>query len=97
MAHLYFLCHSGSFIISGDLNLMSESSNATATLKTATRRWGAGQRIDNPEQGAARIIAAARLCFADSSVASTTIDQIAQQAGVSRRTVYRYFDNKSPS
>ena len=69
---------------------MSESSN----LKTATRRWGAGQRVDNPAQGASRIIAAARLCFARSGVASSTIDQIAQQAGVSRRTVYRYFDNK---
>ncbi len=73
---------------------MSESSNAIATSKTATRRWGAGQRVDNPEQGAARIIAAARLCFAESGVASVTIDQIAQQAGVSRRTVYRYFDTK---
>jgi AcrR family transcriptional regulator len=69
---------------------MSESSN----LKTATRRWGAGQRVDNPAQGASRIIAAAKLCFAKSGVASSTIDQIAQQAGVSRRTVYRYFDNK---
>ncbi len=94
MSQLSFLCHSGSFVISGDLNLMSESSNATASSKTATRRWGAGQRIDNPKQGAARIMAAARRCFAESSVASATIDQIAEQAGVSRRTVYRYFDTK---
>ena len=63
-------------------------------LITATRRWGAGQRIDDPALGASRIIAAARACFASSSVVSTTIDQIAEQAGVSRRTVYRYFDNK---
>lgn len=69
---------------------MSGSDN----LITATRRWGAGQRIDDPAQGASRIIAAASVCFARSSVASTTIDQIAEQAGVSRRTVYRYFDNK---
>ena len=69
---------------------MSGSDN----LITATRRWGAGQRIDDPAQGASRIIAAARWCFARSSVASSTIDQIAEQAGVSRRTVYRYFDNK---
>ena len=88
------MCNSGPLIISGDLNLMSKRSNAIATSKTATRRWGAGQRVDNPEQGAARIIAAARLCFAESSVASTTIDQIAQQAGISRRTVYHYFHNK---
>lgn len=62
--------------------------------KTATRRWGAGQRVDNPARGASRIIAAARACFGRSSVASTTIDQIAEQAGVSRRTIYRYFDCK---
>jgi AcrR family transcriptional regulator len=94
MAHFLFLCHSGFLVISGDLNLMSKSSSATASSKTATRRWGAGQRVDNPKQGAARIIAAARQCFAESSVASSTIDQIAEQAGVSRRTVYRYFDTK---
>ncbi|MGI9294762.1 MAG: TetR/AcrR family transcriptional regulator [Pseudomonadales bacterium] len=72
---------------------MSRSSN-NPTSDTAARRWGAGQRVDNPEQGVARILAAARQCYAESSVASATIDQIAQQAGVSRRTVYRYFDNK---
>jgi AcrR family transcriptional regulator len=69
------------------------SSNAIA--ETAPLRWGAGQRIDDRARGAARIIAAAKICFAECSVASATIDQIAQEAGVSRRTVYRYFDSKA--
>lgn len=50
--------------------------------------------MDNPARGAARILAAARQCYTDSGVSSTTIDDIASVAGVSRRTVYRYFDNK---
>lgn len=73
---------------------MPDSNTATTDPKVPARRWGAGQRVDDPEQGAARIIAAARQCFSTSTVASTTIDQIADQAGVSRRTVYRYFENK---
>jgi len=40
------------------------------------------------------ILLAAKHCFAEASVESTSIDQVAQQAGVSRRTVYRYFANK---
>jgi AcrR family transcriptional regulator len=65
-----------------------------AKQNTARLRWGAGARIDNREYGAARIIGAARNCIARSSVTSTTIVDIAEQAGVSRRTVYRYFDSK---
>jgi AcrR family transcriptional regulator len=71
---------------------MPESNNAKNN--TATRRWGTGERVDNPKQGAARILAAAMQCYTKSGVASATIDDIAEQAGVSRRTVYRYFDNK---
>ena len=68
--------------------------SSNATTGTAPLRCGAGQRIDDRARGAARIITAAKLCFAESGVALATIDQIAQQAGVSRRTVYRYFDSK---
>lgn len=71
---------------------MSEQLSASDT--SATLRWGAGQRVDDRERGAARILTAARRCIADSSVASATIDEIAREAGVSRRTVYRYFDSK---
>ncbi len=73
---------------------MSENHYVSATSTTGTRRWGQQQRIDNLGKGKARIIEAARLCFAESGVASTTIDQIAERAAISRRTVYHYFDNK---
>lgn len=73
---------------------MSESYNAKKNTKTATRRWGTGERVDNPKQGAARILTAAKQCYTKSGVASATIDDIAERAGVSRRTVYRYFENK---
>lgn len=73
---------------------MSSDQHANTRSTTSARRWGAGERIDQPEQGTARIIGAARSCYAEFGVASATIDQIAQRAGVSRRTVYRYFDNK---
>ena len=73
---------------------MPESNNAKKNTEPNTRRWGTGGRVDNPEQGAARILAAAKQCYTKSGVASATIDNIAERAGVSRRTVYRYFDNK---
>jgi len=73
---------------------VTQSREPDITEEAAALRWGAGERVDDPEQGAARVIVAARACYAESSVASTTIDQIAQRAGVSRRTIYRYFDNK---
>jgi len=57
-------------------------------------RWGAGERVDDRLHGAARIISAARACYESAGVAPTTIDAIAERAGVSRRTVYRYFDSK---
>jgi AcrR family transcriptional regulator len=73
---------------------MPKSTSTKKSPKAAARRWGIGARVDNPEQGAARILAAAKQCYTESGVASSTIDDIADQAGVSRRTVYRYFDNK---
>jgi AcrR family transcriptional regulator len=73
---------------------MTEKPRKSTTPEATTRRWGQGERVDNPEQGATRIIAAAKHCYTESGVASATIDDIAKRAGVSRRTVYRYFDNK---
>ena len=66
----------------------------TSGETTTALRWGTGERVNDPQQGSARVIAAARACYEESSVASTTIEAIAERAGVSRRTIYRYFDNK---
>ncbi len=73
---------------------MPEKNNSAQNSTSAGKRWGNGERVDNPARGAARILNAARQCYTDSGVASTTIDDIATAAGVSRRTVYRYFENK---
>jgi len=88
------MCHSVVFTTLAESNLVTQNPKSKSTREAAALRWGAGERVDEPERGAVRVIAAARQCYAESSVASTTIDQIARRAGVSRRTIYRYFDNK---
>jgi AcrR family transcriptional regulator len=93
MAQKDKMCHSV-ISINPVVCVMSKSSGAQDLPGSLPKRWGTGERVDDHGKGAARIIAAARNCFARSSVVSTTIDDIAQAAGVSRRTVYRYFDNK---
>jgi len=58
------------------------------------QRWGDNSRVSDQASGRHLILLAAKHCFAEASIESTSIDQVAQQAGVSRRTVYRYFANK---
>lgn len=58
-----------------------------------TRRWGKGQRAESGE-ARQRIIAAARHCYAHKGIAATTMSDLAQQAGVVRGTLYRYFARK---
>lgn len=41
-----------------------------------------------------RILDAARTCYARQGIAGTTLDDIAGEAGLTRRTIYRYFSNK---
>lgn len=60
----------------------------------SVQRWGDNSRISDQASGRALILQAAKQCFTAASVESTNMDQVAQQAGVSRRTVYRYFRNK---
>lgn len=47
---------------------------------------------DSVEDARDRLIDAAEACFARFGVAKTTLEDIASSAGVSRATVYRYFD-----
>src|SRR5215510_9929914 len=46
------------------------------------------------ESTTARILAAARACFARSGFAATTNKQIADEAGVTTAALYLYFDSK---
>lgn len=59
--------------------------------RTANTSWGS----DAPttvEDARDRLIDAAEACFTKFGVVKTTLDDVASQAGVSRATVYRYFD-----
>lgn len=58
------------------------------------QRWGINARETNPESGRGRILDAAKHCYASQGIAGTTLDDIALEANITRRTVYRYFDNK---
>jgi len=46
----------------------------------------------NIDEARVRLVDAAERCFRKFGVAKTTLDDIASEAGVSRATVYRYFD-----
>ncbi len=63
-------------------------------MKT-NKRWGNGARVDDLGTGKKMLLEAAVSCFAAKGVKSTTIEDIANVANVTRRTVYRYFTGKS--
>jgi AcrR family transcriptional regulator len=58
------------------------------------QRWGNNARENDPESGRDRILEAARRCYQKQGIASTTLGDIAGEANITRRTVYRYFENK---
>lgn len=62
-------------------------------MKT-NKRWGHGARVDDLDTGKKILLKAAVQCFTDKGVRSTTIEDIARTANVTRRTVYRYFSGK---
>lgn len=57
----------------------------------ASTHWLIG---DQASLAADRILDAAGRCFADKGVARTSIGDIAREAGCSRPTVYRYFEDR---
>lgn len=59
------------------------------------RRWGSGARVDDLGTGKNKLLKAAITCFASKGVQSTTIEDIANAANVTRRTVYRYYGGKA--
>lgn len=67
-----------------------------ASSKDAQRnRWGSNTRLIQQDDGRKAILDAAVSCFEKSDVNSTTIDEIAKAASITRRTVYHYFKSKS--
>jgi len=64
-----------------------------STLDITKRiRWGTGSRSESLD-ARSRLLEAARICYARSGIAKTSMADIAAQAQVTRRTVYRYFSS----
>lgn len=59
------------------------------------KRWGSGARVDDLETGKKILLRAAVECFTTRGIKATTIEDIAKEANVTRRTVYRYFNGKT--
>jgi CheY-like chemotaxis protein/AcrR family transcriptional regulator len=60
----------------------------------ASLRWGSGMRSD-PTSARTRLLDTALACFRQQGIGNATVTDIAQQAKVTRQTVYRYFDSYS--
>jgi AcrR family transcriptional regulator len=63
--------------------------SAKAAAKVAATRW---RRL--PEERPAHILSAALECFVEKGFTATRLDDVAQRAGVSKGTLYLYFDSK---
>ena len=66
----------------------------TAQEPTASQRWGSGTRQQEPTSGRELILSAAIRCYGRQGLSSTTIEDVAREAQVARRTVYRYFASR---
>jgi len=60
-----------------------------AAAKVAATRW---RRL--PEERPSHILSAALECFVEKGFTATRLDDVAQRAGVSKGTLYLYFDSK---
>jgi AcrR family transcriptional regulator len=59
------------------------------------KRWGSGARVDDLDTGKKILLKSAIDCFTTKGLKATTMEDIATAANVTRRTVYRYFNDKS--
>ncbi len=62
---------------------------------TKGNRWGSNTRWVQQDEGRRAILNAAMQCFERQGMNSTTIDEIARTANITRRTVYHYFKSKN--
>jgi len=62
-----------------------------ADTKSSNRRWGLDTTIESLS-ARERLLDAAKACYERRGIAKTTMEDIAGEAKVTRRTVYRHFD-----
>lgn len=65
------------------------------SIMATSRRWGRGARVDDLDTGRKKLLQAAITCFVSKGIQATTIEDIANAANVTRRTVYRYYGGKA--
>ncbi len=58
------------------------------------QRWGQGTRQPATGTGQELILAAAIRCYGRQGLEATTIEDVAREAQIARRTVYRYFPSR---
>lgn len=73
--------------------MCSMLSNRYTSLDMARLRWGA-DAPDDVDSARVRLLDAAESCFTRFGVTKTTVEDVANEAKVSRATVYRYFDGR---
>lgn len=61
---------------------------------TTQQRWGQGTRQPATGTGQELILAAAIRCYSRQGLEVTTIEDVAREAQIARRTVYRYFPSR---
>ena len=64
-------------------------------MAAVSRRWGSGARVDSVDAGKKKLLKAAITCFVSKGIQATTVEDVANAANVTRRTVYRYYNGKS--
>lgn len=77
--------HAGKLSTSDHVNQQSEPKR-----RRERKMWNR----ESFSEAESNIMRAARLCFERAGIKKTTMAQIANAAGISRRTLYRYFDSK---
>ncbi|HQQ63960.1 MAG TPA: TetR/AcrR family transcriptional regulator [Pseudomonadales bacterium] len=61
---------------------------------SSSLRWGQGTRQQATGPGRELILSAAERCYGRQGLSATTIEDVAHEAQVARRTVYRYFPSR---
>lgn len=76
------------------MSVVPEPESSPAASAPSPTPWGT-IRIEEPEaEMAQRILDAAFTCFASHGIAATTMSQLAEEAGISRVWLYRFFENR---